>query len=110
MSDVLPVDEAWIILGKNPKSIINSIMAHPLSDRVRIIDEVLDQAKKIAKRLLAQNHPDVNNNSCESERKFKAIQLAIRSIEHHTEQFKEKANSIIAEKARIPRTVIVIGK
>jgi hypothetical protein len=106
--DILQIDKAWAILGKDSKIIINHVIKYPFNDRVRVMDGILIQARKIAKALSAKNHPDVSND-VDAELRFKEIQLAIRSIEYHTERFKEKARSVLLEKENSPsRTVIVI--
>jgi len=115
MLDILPIDEAWGILGRDSQQIIRFVMGRTsLNDRVDAMDEILVRARKIARKLSARYHPDVNQNNPEAELKFKAIQQAIKSIEHHTEQFKSKASRIESDKRleqmRSSKVTIVINK
>lgn len=110
MDDILSVDEAWRILGKDAKQIIHIIMNYvSLDERIKVMDEILIRARKIARKLSAQYHPDVNPNDSDAGRKFRDIQSAIRSIEYHTEQFKIKADQIKLERSQTVKTTIIVN-
>lgn len=109
MSDILPIYEAWRILGKDAGQIINFMMRYAsLEERIQAADEILVRARKIARKLSAQYHPDVNPNNTGD--KFIEIQSAIKSIEYHTEQFKIKASQVQLEKEQTPKTTIIITR
>jgi hypothetical protein len=111
MDPIYSIYEAWKILGKDAKQIIRIAMNYPsLDERIKVIDEILVRARKIAKKLSAQHHPDVNPNDPDAERKFKDVQLALKSIEYHTNQFKINAAQVKleTENKRSSRTVICV--
>ena len=88
----MKLTDAWLILGKDPDEIFSKISSgYSIPSRINIINDFLNHAKEISKKLLAQTHPDRNPNDSEAESRFKKIQQAIQSIEYHTNKFKEKA-------------------
>ena len=90
----MPLNEAWSMLGKNPVQIYAYLSTFTnLQERIEAIDRLLEQAKKTARMLLAQFHPDKNPDNIAALEKFKNINQAIGSIEFHTEEFKKKAQT-----------------
>jgi len=111
MSDIYTIGQAWEVLGRDARQIMRIIMNYPsLDERVKVADKILIRARKIAKKLSAKYHPDVNPSNHDAEQKFKNVQLAIKSIEYHTERFKAKVAQIQLENEQSSKTVIVVGK
>lgn len=88
------LNEAWIILGKNPTQIYAYLSTfNDLQEKIEAVEKLLEQAKKTSKMLLAQFHPDKNPDNIVALEKFKSVNQAINSIEFHTEEFKKKAQA-----------------
>lgn len=84
MSEYIPLHEAWATLGREIASIIIPISKLPQNERIPALQSCLEDARKLTKKLLAQNHPDRGGDSAV----FRRIQLAFQSIEYYTEKAK----------------------
>jgi hypothetical protein len=88
----MDLHQAWEVLGKDSQIVVASLKKFEgLEARIKATEKALEWAKKLAKDLRFQYHPDKNPGNDAAERKFKAIGIALKVIEEHTEEFKCKA-------------------
>lgn len=87
----LTLNESWAVLGWNAVSIISHLkdIQDPQA-RVEMAEKMLKNAKRISRKTLAKNHPDLNPGSVEHANKFKMINKAIRSLEIYTQDMRKK--------------------
>jgi hypothetical protein len=79
----MPLHQAWGVLGEDFKTLLTRIKAQrDPKERVDAVGKALQKAKKIARKLMGQHHPDRGG----SQHKFLEVQRAINSIEYHTEE------------------------
>lgn len=103
----MTVWDAWKLLGRNPQIIAGMLQESSLQNKAQVADDALDMARKLAKKLMAKNHPDVNPDPNAAD-KFKQIQDALAIIEVNTEDFKLKVDQAIEKKKN--SVVIVVDK
>jgi len=84
--EVLSAHEAWTILGKDSKKVLQRLASIPRAQRVEAAEQDLEEAKKIAKKLRGVHHPDRGGDT----EIFKRIGAALEALEYHTEEFKRK--------------------
>jgi hypothetical protein len=93
----MELHEAWKILGKDlNKIMINIKNMSTFNDRIQAVIHIKEGAKKIAKKLMAENHPDKGGSSSA----FISIQEALKVIESKTEDLIGSHQSIISERKR----------
>lgn len=93
MNDVIDLVRAWDVLGRNFEDVAASIKKAPtLIEKVEAVDRALVDARKLAKQLMAQYHPDKLKGDAQV---FIRVQCALKSIEHHTEKFKIQVQEIL---------------
>jgi hypothetical protein len=84
----MPIDIAWTTLGFDYTEVRSDLVNTPKGDRVEAVKNKLDEAKKMARQLLALHHPDKGGDP----KKFRRVSEAIQSIEATTEEFTRKMN------------------
>lgn len=98
---------AWEVLGKDVRLVLSPIRSlHTREERVRAVTELLNDAKKLGKRIMADNHPD-KSSSPSSKIKFGEAQDALFTIESYTNELVSK-NREIEEKLSNSNGLIVI--
>ena len=97
--------EAWTVLGYDSDVVFRTIASLPRDRRTAAAKDMLDRAKKSARRIMAVSHPDRGGDQA----KFMAASDAIRTIEANTEDFEAKMKEFIskAEEAVGKRIFIV---
>lgn len=90
MSD-MTLGEAWAVLGRDAGQILLELKAHPKAKRIELAREMLHDAKKLAKKLMASHHPDRGGDPG----KFIAVQKAVAILEHHTAEFESRMTEAI---------------
>lgn len=94
---------AWKILGKDAFDIVKEISIFPdRESRLASAKALLDDARRIAKGLMANNHPDKNPNNEMAPSRFREVQEALECIEYYTKDFEAK-NEKIDKKVSIGR-------
>lgn len=107
----MPLREAWEILGKDPDRIMQLLSGLPdIKSRAEAAGKILEKAKKLAKILMAKNHPDVNPGDLGASERFKRIQEALSAIESHTKDFQGKVEGLVNRKPNKNDVFIVVGK
>lgn len=96
MSDRMAVGDAWRILGEDPGRVVSEIRSAPKASRADVAERLLERAKRTARRMMIQNHPDKNPGDPGAQRRFVAIQRALSSLEEHTSEFRKKLSERIA--------------
>ena len=82
--------DAWKLLGKDPRIIMNTIInAGSLQRKYEIVEDTLKLAKKLSKKAMAQYHPDVNDDP-NAPIMFNRIQEAFQIIEYNSKRLQEK--------------------
>lgn len=85
------ISDAWLVLGKDWSSIVRDLSSLPDSaSRVQAAETLLENAKKLAKKLMAVHHPDTNPGDAEAAERFRRVKDALTTIEANTEAFKTK--------------------
>ena len=82
----LSLPEAWLVLGRDPKRVADAIRGS--RDRVEAAQAELEEARKIARGLLALHHPDRNQGSPKAAERFRLVQEAIEVVEKATEELR----------------------
>lgn len=86
----MDLSNAWKALGEDPDEIFDEIRnAGTVKDRIQKAKDLLKNAEKLAKALMAVHHPDKNPGNNKSKYKFSRVQNAIESIRYNTEQLEE---------------------
>jgi hypothetical protein len=97
--------EAWKILGKDLNRIMVNIKnISTVNERVQAVIQTKEEAKKIAKKLMAENHPDKGGSAD----KFILVQEALKTIESKTEDLVSSHQSMILERKQKKGTFIEI--
>ena len=101
----MPVHEAWAVLGKDANLIMEKVSSIPRKNRPEALASLVKSAKRIAKNLMMEYHPDRGGDS----EKFRKVQLAISSIIHHTDEFMEMSTKLvkISEEVSSRRSVLI---
>jgi hypothetical protein len=81
--NTMPLHEAWSILGKDAKIIMIEVANLPRDKRAAALLIFVDEAKRLAKSLMAKHHPDRGGDGSE----FRRVQDALSAIVHHTDEF-----------------------
>lgn len=90
--DMIPLGEAWIILGEDPKEIITKLMSEPdVGARVKAAEKALATAERLARMLMGIHHPDRNPGDPEAARRFNRVDRALQSVKYHTAELVKKA-------------------
>ena len=98
----MTLGEAWTVLGKNPQEIAISIKStSTIQEKIIAVDTAYIEAKKLAKKLMAQNHPDINPNNPLIVDQFMRVQQALKIIENSTQEFKDQMNKLTNKKQTI---------
>lgn len=87
---VIPLHEAWSILGKDINIIAKGITGLVREEQVLAISALSEEAKRLARPLLVKHHPDLGGDIDE----FKRVQGALAAVIYHSEKFKEKVAEI----------------
>jgi len=105
---MMPAFEAWKILGKDAGRIILSVAEIPLKSRAEALKNILEDARKTAKKMMVESHPDRSGGNPDQ---FKKIGEAIRALEFYTAEFEKSVELRIRqlEEAADKRVVIKIG-
>ena len=83
---MMPAFEAWKILGQDAGKIILSVSEVPLRSRAEALKTILEDARKTAKKLMAEYHPDRPNGN---PAQFKKVGEALRALEFYTNEFEK---------------------
>jgi hypothetical protein len=86
----MELEVAWKILGKD----LNGLLCEwkPFSDlnqRLQRVQEAHETAKKLAKQIMRDNHPDKVGNDFKSVHLFRNAQEALHCIEYYTQKLQE---------------------
>lgn len=92
MPDHMPLQEAWAILGRDAGALLASVAGLRREDRPAALRGLAEEARRLARGLLAQHHPDRGGDPAA----FRRVQVALDSVVHHTDEFERRA----AEAAR----------
>ena len=107
----MTLKEAWGILEKDLDGIMQFLSSLPdAKSQSEAIDRIYKKAKRIAKCLMAKNHPDVNRHDPLAPERFREIKQAIDTIEVHTEDFQKRVDKLMIRKPSKNDVVIIIGK
>ncbi len=85
----LSVRDAWLVLGRRPKSVADFIRSSP--DRVAAAEELLGVARGLARRLMGFHHPDRNQGDEGAADRFALVKEALSAVEDGTADFREQA-------------------
>jgi hypothetical protein len=100
----MPIEEAWSTLGVDYQKICYILSSIPKSKRGEAAYLEFEKAKKIARGIMVNNHPDKNPDDREAENRFKSAANALASIEIHTNEFIESLkDKLEAEKDELER-------
>jgi hypothetical protein len=84
--------EAWTVLGEDPAEVLLGLKSKPdLQSRVRAARELLINAERISKNLMAAHHPDRNQGDLKAQGRFLRVKAALDSIRLATEELEKKA-------------------
>lgn len=82
----MTVGEAWACLGRDPGDVFRRIASHPTLDgRLQEAERALEEARKLARAMMAANHPDRGGDTA----MFLKAQGALKAIEQSTESFRD---------------------
>lgn len=85
------IADAWSVLGKNWADLVRDLAAMPTdSGRVQHAEQLLAEARKIARKLMAKHHPDMNQDDPDSAIRFQAVSAALSAIEASTNEMLDK--------------------
>lgn len=103
----MDVKHSMRLLSISPDMFFAKMSLLTRKERIEYAKNMLVEAKKQAKLLMAKYHPDRGGDA----EKFKEINSALQNIEKETEAFIEKMNKIIidAESRDAQKTKIIIG-
>ena len=87
----MTLGEAWMVFGKDARDVLRDLSSKPRKERVALARTMLDEAKKMAKKLMAKHHPDRGGDS----KMFVRVQNAIASLEEHTNEFELRMQEAI---------------
>ena len=85
----MPIEEAWSTLGVDYQKIYYILSQASKSERGKIARLEFEKAKKIARGIMVNSHPDKNPGDQKAEDRFKTVAAALASIETHTNKFIE---------------------
>ena len=103
----MSLDLAWSILGRNVAEIMAAIRSLPTRKaKIVALTRALSMARKDAKRIMAANHPDVNNSKG-SLTLFRSAQDALNCIEYHTEATRLKSEELDQKVSQGPGFVVI---
>jgi hypothetical protein len=94
---MMSIHEAWARLGKDANLIVNEVSKLPRSERSAALDKLTDEAKRLARPLLAKYHPDKGGDVSN----FRVIQDSVTAIVNHTNEFKKRVSEITKRSASI---------
>jgi hypothetical protein len=101
----LTLNESWTVLGHNPDDIRRSLLViEDIGQRVSMAEMLLEGAKRIAKRMQGELHPDKNPGDQSVQSRYIAVGKAIRSLEIHTQIMRskyEQSKNVLSQKDRI---------
>lgn len=104
----MTLGEAWAVLGRNAGEVLSELKSHPKAKRIELARDMLAEAKKTAKHLMAKHHPDKGGDPS----KFIAVQKAVSILEFHTAEFESRMTEAIKrlEEKNRDRVVIKIDR
>lgn len=103
----MDISEAMNIIGIPPSSYFNRMASLTRKEQMDEASQMLTEARKKAKVLMAKHHPDRGGDA----EKFKKVNSAMQLIESQTETFIARLNKIVAEseERNYLKTRIVLG-
>ncbi len=104
----MSVGVAWTTLGFDPQAVLTRLARIPRPNRVEAARQELEFARRAAKRLLAEYHPDRGGDI----EKFKEVGNALRALEEHTESFAKRMDELTKaeDEKRSKRPFIKFGQ
>jgi hypothetical protein len=91
----MTLGEAWAILGRDPGMVIASLKKpQGFAARLKAAEKAFTIAQRLARDLMAKNHPDKNPGDQTAVIRFRQVGQALESIEYHTKEFRRKVEEI----------------
>lgn len=85
------VASAWAVLGRDWAAIVKDMADQPdTPSKVTRAEELLAEAKKLARKLMAEHHPDRNPDDPDATIRFQAASAALATIEADTAQLRSR--------------------
>ncbi len=105
----ISLEEAWQILGMDLRAfLIKTRAVQDIQKRIEAVEEAQESAKRVARTVMRDNHPDRAGNNVTASRKFHGAQRALQCIEYYTNSLKSQAEDIDVDAIPARKNLIVI--
>lgn len=105
----MDVAAAWQVLGRDVNQVLHGTSDLPTVEaKMEAVEQAAALANRLAKKLLAQNHPDRNPEPTAAGR-YQEVLDALEAIRSHTEGFRSRVDAIKDRIANPPEGSIQIG-
>ena len=106
----MDLQKAWAVLGKDIREVkAEASSAGGLEERLAVLEQLLAEAKRTARRRMAENHPDKNPEDPKAAARFRDVKEAISLIERMTEDFRTSVTEALASRGAPKDGTIIIG-
>ncbi len=103
----MDIQEAWKNLGYDIEFIVDDIKSKPIESRISELNRYLGIAKRSAKKLMANNHPDIGGKT----KDFLIYQESLNVIQSATDECIKSINeSIMSRKIINESKAIAFGQ
>ena len=106
----MDLQKAWALLGQDVRDVLREARAAGTPARkLAVLERHLEEARKLAKRRLRDNHPDRNLGDAAAERRYKGVQEALVLVEGDTERFRKRVEDLSDQESSLPDGTIVFS-
>jgi hypothetical protein len=106
----MDVARAWEILGTDVNHVLRGTADLPtVSAKLKAVEEACGLANKLARKLLAVDHPDRKPGDAAAARRFREVSDALEAVRSHTESFRARVVEIREREKNPPDGFIKIG-
>lgn len=106
----MDLQKAWAVLGRDVRDVKGEAAEAPdLEARIGVLDRHLGEARRTAKKRMAENHPDRNPGDPDAARRFREVQAALTLIEGETDRFRKAAREVQERRIAVRDGTVVIG-